>query len=79
MIWKKEFTELLVKTKAVKFGDFTLVSGAKSPYYIDLRILPSFPEIYKRITDIMAEYVNVHIHGIEGSERQLPGKNESAD
>ncbi|MDO8590643.1 MAG: orotate phosphoribosyltransferase [bacterium] len=30
---------------SLKFGDFTLKSGEKSPFYLDLRLLRSFPEL----------------------------------
>ncbi|MGV8048889.1 MAG: orotidine-5'-phosphate decarboxylase [Anaerolineaceae bacterium] len=35
----------LYETGCVKFGDFTLASGKKSPIYLDLRRLVSFPEL----------------------------------
>jgi uridine monophosphate synthetase len=34
----------LCDANVVRFGDFTLASGRKSPIYIDLRILPSVPK-----------------------------------
>jgi orotate phosphoribosyltransferase len=39
----KQVGILLIKNNAVKFGDYTLTSGKKSPYYIDLRQTISSP------------------------------------
>ncbi|MCX6786189.1 MAG: orotate phosphoribosyltransferase [Candidatus Komeilibacteria bacterium] len=33
--YKQQFMEFLVKNKALQFGDFTLKSGRKSPYFIN--------------------------------------------
>ncbi len=46
---------------AVKFGDFKLSSGARSPYYIDLRLAPSFPDLLDRIGDLYVEIVKNEI------------------
>jgi len=35
----------------IKFGDFTLTSGKKSPYYMDLRALPSHVQLFKLAID----------------------------
>ena len=39
----KQVGILLIKNNAIKFGDYILASGKKSPYYIDLRLTISSP------------------------------------
>src|SRR4030042_4662159 len=39
----KQVGILLIKKNAIKFGDYILASGKKSPYYIDLRLTISSP------------------------------------
>ena len=45
----KEFATFLFEKKIIRFGDFTLASGNKSPYYIDLRLVPSYPHEYRKM------------------------------
>ena len=45
----KEFATFLYDKKIIRFGDFTLASGKKRPYYIDLRLVPSFPHEYRKM------------------------------
>jgi len=49
MDFVKEFSIFLHKNKIIQFGDFTLASGKKSPYYVDLRLVPSFPHQFRKI------------------------------
>ena len=49
MEFVKEFATFLYEEKIIRFGDFTLASGKKSPYYIDLRLVPSFPHEYRKM------------------------------
>ena len=49
MEFVKEFATFLFEKKIIRFGDFTLASGNKSPYYIDLRLVPSYPHEYRKM------------------------------
>lgn len=55
----KTLADGLLEAGCVKFGDFTLKSGAKSPIYIDLRRLVAFPKLLQQAAaayaDIMQE------------------------
>jgi len=49
MEFVKEFATFLYKNDIIKFGDFTLASGKNSSYYIDLRLVPSFPHEFRKM------------------------------
>ncbi len=49
--------ELLFHVSALKFGSFKLTSGKLSPFYIDLRIVPSYPEVFDKITDMYVQLI----------------------
>ena len=47
MEFVKEFATFLHKKEIIKFGEFTLASGKKSSYYVDLRLVPSYPHQFR--------------------------------
>jgi len=42
---------------AVRFGDFVLSHGAHSPLYVDLRLLFSYPKLFKQVVAMWAPLV----------------------
>ena len=44
-----EFCDVLLRTGSLKFGTFKLASGILSSYYVDLRLIPSDPEAFRRV------------------------------
>ena len=54
---KEELCQILMRIGALKFGVFTLTSGKTSPYYVDLRIVPSFPEAFRRVCDLYVRLI----------------------
>ena len=51
----KKIAELLVRYNAIEFGDFTLASGSKSKYYIDVKTAVTNPEFLMAIAQEIAE------------------------
>jgi orotate phosphoribosyltransferase len=48
-----DFSKMLVRTGALQFGMFTLSGGRISPYYLDLRVIPSFPDAFHTCSDLL--------------------------
>ena len=63
MEFVKEFSAFLYEKKIIRFGDFILASGKKSPYYIDLRLVPSYPIQYRKmikgLENMIVEYIGL--------------------
>lgn len=65
---KVEICKILNKIGALKFGAFKLTSGKISPYYIDLRIIPSFPDAFQKICNLQAAFIKEEI-GLKSFDR----------
>jgi len=65
---KDEMANILLKIDALKFGIFRLSTGKASPYYIDLRVIPSFPDAFREICEFYSQAITDEI-GIKNFER----------
>ncbi len=63
-----DMAKILGKINAIKFGLFTLSSGKVSPYYVDLRIVPSFPDAFRDICNFYTQIITEKI-GINSFDR----------
>lgn len=52
-------TDSLKECKAIRFGDFTLASGKKSSYYIDIKKASLVPRILKQIAREISEKIKL--------------------
>ncbi|MCP1715091.1 orotate phosphoribosyltransferase [Methanocalculus alkaliphilus] len=50
-----DLRELLIRFRAVEFGEFTLASGQKSSYYVDVKQAVTEPELLSAIGATVAE------------------------
>lgn len=48
-----DLKDLLKECGALQFGDFTLASGARSPYYIDIKKASTDPKVLKAMAERM--------------------------
>jgi len=61
MEFVKEFATFLHKNDIIKFGDFTLASGKKSSYYVDLRLVPSYPHEFRKMVKYLENEITQEI------------------
>jgi len=52
---RRELSALLYRIGVVRFGDFTLKDGRRSPFYLDMRILVSHPAALARVARAMLQ------------------------
>jgi orotate phosphoribosyltransferase len=61
MEFVKEFATFLHQNGIIKFGDFTLASGKKSSYYVDLRLVPSYPIEFRKMVKYLENEIGQDI------------------
>ena len=67
MEFVKEFVTFLHQKEIIKFGDFTLASGKSSSYYVDLRLVPSYPHEFRMMVKYLENQITEDI-GLENFE-----------
>jgi orotate phosphoribosyltransferase len=65
---KVEICKILNKIGALQFGAYKLTSGKISPYYVDLRMVPSFPDAFQKVCDFYVGFIRDEI-GVKNFER----------
>ena len=58
MGFASEFAAFLHKEGIIRYGKFTLSSGRPSPYYVDLRMVPSYPVQFRLLVKQMQKLVS---------------------
>lgn len=64
-VLKEDLVTFLFDKGAIKVGDFTLSSGLHSTFYLDLRILQSYPVFFRKSISLLKMLVLSHI-GYDG-------------
>jgi len=67
MEFVKEFVTFLHQKEVIKFGNFTLASGKNSSYYVDLRLVPSYPHEFRMMIKYLENQITKDI-GLENFE-----------
>ncbi len=61
MDFVKEFATFLHEKGIIKFGEFTLSSGKKSSYYVDLRLVSSYPHQFRKMIKNLQDLISEEI------------------
>ena len=61
MEFVKEFATFLYQNGIIKFGEFKLASGKSSSYYVDLRLVPSYPHQFRRMIKHLQNMISEQI------------------
>ena len=61
MDFVKDFAIFLQESGTIKFGNFKLSSGKDSAYYIDLRLVPSFPHQFRKMIKALQNLISEKI------------------
>ena len=61
MEFVKEFATFLHQKGIIKFGEFTLASGKQSSYYVDLRLVPSYPIEFRKMVKFLENEIEQDI------------------
>ena len=67
MEFVKEFATFLHEKGIIKFGDFTLASGKHSSYYVDLRLVPSYPIEFRKMVKYLENQIGEDV-GLDNFE-----------
>ena len=71
MEFVKEFATFLHEKGIIKFGDFTLASGKKSQYYIDLRLVASYPHEFRKMIKQLQNKISDDYENIDRSYKSI--------
>lgn len=60
----KKLAVELYDVQALKFGDFKMKLGLRTPIYFDLRVIISYPKLMVYINDVMYERIIINLYKI---------------
>jgi len=60
--FEDEFCRILTRINALEFGTFKLSSGRVTPYYLDLRLIPSFSNAFDRVSEFCATFIREELN-----------------